>query len=39
MRTITSQEAPFVVTFSNIDYLRFGNVKFNGQFLTLRDQE
>jgi len=31
------QEAPFVVAFSNIDYLRFGNVKLNDKSLTLCD--
>jgi len=35
----TSQETPFVVASSNIDYLRFGNVKFSDKSLALRDQE
>ncbi len=39
MITLELQETPFVVTFSNIDYLRFGNVKFNDKSMTLRDQE
>jgi hypothetical protein len=33
------QETPFVTACSNIDYLRFGNVKFNDKSLTLNDQE
>ena len=31
---IDGQEAPFVGAYSNIDYLRFGNVKFNDKSLT-----
>ena len=27
--SIPSQETPFIIACSNIDYLRFGNVKFN----------
>jgi hypothetical protein len=33
------QEAPFILACSNIDYLRFGNVKFNNKSLTLCGQE
>ena len=29
------QETPFVVAFSNVDYLRFGNIKFNDNSLIL----
>jgi len=34
----TSQETPFVIACGSIDYLCFGNVKFNDISLTLRDQ-
>ncbi len=37
--SIPSQEAPFVLACSNIDYLRFGNVKFNDKSLTFSTQE
>jgi hypothetical protein len=33
------QETPFILACSNIDYLRFGNVKFNDKSLTLCNQE
>jgi len=33
------QKTPFILACSNIDYLRFGNVKFNDKSLTLCDQE
>jgi len=34
-----SQETPFILACNNIDYLHFGNVKFNDKSLTLCDQE
>ena len=33
------QETPFILACSNINYLRFGNVKFADKSLTLRDLE
>ncbi len=37
--TVTLQETPFILAYSNIGYLRFANVKFNAKSQSLRDQE